>query len=1019
MFALATISVIALTLSVGVVAMSAQKESWEQITLAEEYMIDDSLALPSRTVTVGGKNYDSSVKIYYPDGSAFMKTDTFTSAKLDQAGVYKLTFDAKDEAGARYYDERSFTVADKLWRVAKEKSSVFYGHDPLASEGTQGLLVKLAKGDTLTFGKLLDLSEIDLNTVLVSGFITPSVQGSYDFDRLVFTFTDAFDPEITLSIQGRRSLDTAVHAAGISYWMAWGNGQTGSGFENDNFHHGDIWGTSYAHSFLAMSTGRGEPNNLKSYPQPSDYNQFRLRFDPIEVNTYVSDLRITDLDDPLLHEGENIWKGFKSNQVKLTVSAYDLQGETANFCITSVLGYDLTSENKFIESDGPEITLDAEEGMLDANGNMIPPAVVGGTYPVLNATAIDAYSGVREVSAVVYYNYANPAARTTCIIENGRFRVNNVGKYTVEYTAKDAMGNETKLLCGITSVKRLSNPLTVTAPEAPETVGVCGQSIVIPEPEVAGGSGTVSVRTYAILSGEVIEINKNTFFPEKAGEWTIKYVASDITELTAEDGYVLTVSASDKPVFEEVNRLPKYLISGMKHVVPEILAADYSTGTKKIVTATVTVTDKNGSKEYKAGDVFVPEVANNLDEVVLTVKAGTQSMEKRIPAVVCFDDGLLLMERMFAGENFTAVKTDSGLEITAATSGTVGWTYAGAVAAKNSSVTIEGVKGKDDFSALEVTFTDSLDEKIAVTAKIVNVKGKNAKVCFGDTDREITQGFASAGSVFEIGFNGSAFTVGKTTVNVSVDDLGETFNGFPSGKVYFTVKITDAKAGAGYVVKKVDNNSITKLSIDRTKPRISVSGDYGGMRNLGDIYVLSSAMATDTLSQALTFGLTVKTPSGEIAEDINGLSLKDVDPSVDYSLKLTMAGQYSVYYLAVDEEGNEGELLYTVNILDKVAPVVKLGNGVKTAKVGDTIVLPDVTVSDDVTPSEKIVIYRTVRDPNGVLVVLGFGTEEKDGKTAVVRYSYTFAYRGEYRFFVLAMDEAGNQTLAEFVVTVE
>lgn len=1009
--------VLSIAFSFGISAMSSSPETWSEIAIPDSLVIDDTIEIPSAKVTVDGKTYDAKAKLVYPDKTALMKTDDYPSANLGVAGVYTLVYEAKDDEGARYVKEEKFTVADKLFRITDPKSSIKYGHDSLADDGVNGLLVNLTRKDTLSFGKIIDLKDITKDTVILSGFITPSMQGSFDFDRIVFTFTDVYDPECTLSFQGRRSISPDVHANGISYWMAWGNEQKGSGYEGSNFHHGDEWGTPYTHSFLAMSTGRGEP--LASYPQPSNTNEFKLKFDPNEVKAYVSDKYVTDLDDPLLHDGENIWGGFKSGKVKLTVKVYDVVGETANFCLTSVLGYDLTAENSFAETDAPIITVEDEDGVLDGEGNYIPKAVVGGTFPVLGATAFDEYSGKTDVKAEVYYNYANPNARVTCIIEDGRFKVSNIGKYTVVYTATDLFGNEAKRICNVTSVSRLPKALAVSANPSSEMLsGVCGTNIPVAEPVAEGGSGKIKISVYAEHGGKSFEVTDGYFFPEEAGEWTVRYVATDITMISAEATYKVAVSAGDKPIIPDNLPLPEYIVSGLKYEVPEIYATDYSSGTKKQILATLSVTDKNGTKEYKAGETYIPEVNSNGEEVALTVKAGASTLTKQVKAIVCYEEDLLKIERLFVGEGFETQKTDDGLIVKATKSGDVKWTFANPVAAKNSGVTIAGVKGKDNFETLEVTFTDSVDKSIAITAKIINVKGKNARIQFGGADREISQGFSLTDNTFEIGFDGEKLKVGRIAVGVDKTDFGADFGGFPSKKVYITVKITNAAVGAEYNAKKFDNNGLTKLSVDKIKPRIAVNGDYGGMYDVGDVYTIASAIATDTVSPTLKLVVTAKTPSGAIVKDENGMEISGVSADKAYSFRITESGQYKVEYSTRDEAGNLSTLNYGINILDKVAPTIKLAKAVKTAKVGDKITLPEAVITDDVTPSDKIIVYRTVRCPDGRLNVIGNSEDNIGGNATKTTYVYTFGYTGEYKFMILAMDEAGNQTLAEFTVTV-
>jgi hypothetical protein len=82
-----------------------------------------------------------------------------------------------------------------------------------------------------------------------------------------------------------------------------------------------------------------------------------------------------------------------------------------------------------------------------------------------------------------------------------------------------------------------------------------------------------------------------------------------------------------------------------------------------------------------------------------------------------------------------------------------------------------------------------------------------------------------------------------------------------------------------------------------------------------------------------------------------------------------------------------------------------------TAKVGDTVVLPEVEISDDYSATENLTVYRTVRNPFDVLTVCGYDAEG-------VAYRFTFKHAGQYKFIIVVADEAGNQAYLEYVVTV-
>ena len=183
-------TVVAILFPVFLGAWADERAVWEELSVSPEAMVDDTFALPSRHITVSGKEYEADVKLRRPDGITVIKTENYSEVVFEQAGKYTLIFEAKDDSGKRYKDEFEITVADKLWRVTNAKSSVSYGQHKLADPGATGLLVRLAEGDTLTFNKVIDLTDLTATDVLFSGFITPDTRGALDFERLFFTFTD-------------------------------------------------------------------------------------------------------------------------------------------------------------------------------------------------------------------------------------------------------------------------------------------------------------------------------------------------------------------------------------------------------------------------------------------------------------------------------------------------------------------------------------------------------------------------------------------------------------------------------------------------------------------------------------------------------------------------------------------------------------------------------------------------------------------------------------------------------------
>ena len=78
----------------------------------------------------------------------------------------------------------------------------------------------------------------------------------------------------------------------------------------------------------------------------------------------------------------------------------------------------------------------------------------------------------------------------------------------------------------------------------------------------------------------------------------------------------------------------------------------------------------------------------------------------------------------------------------------------------------------------------------------------------------------------------------------------------------------------------------------------------------------------------------------------------------------------------------------------------------KNQKLNATVVLPDATVSDNVTASNKCTTFVSVKTPKGQVETV------KNGR-------YTFKYAGEYTITYCAMDKNGNPVFYTYTVNVK
>jgi hypothetical protein len=128
--------------------------------------------------------------------------------------------------------------------------------------------------------------------------------------------------------------------------------------------------------------------------------------------------------------------------------------------------------------------------------------------------------------------------------------------------------------------------------------------------------------------------------------------------------------------------------------------------------------------------------------------------------------------------------------------------------------------------------------------------------------------------------------------------------------------------------------------------------------------------------------------------------LEGVDASKSYDITLAKYGLYSIQYAAKEENwiGNTNEFTNYVYVMDEEAPVITITSEyTRTAKVGEAIILPTFTVSDNLTEEANIVIDRFVQNPTGRLVRIPY-----------VSNSVVATYEGTYFFRIMAKDEYGN-----------
>ena len=965
-----------------VFAFGLDEPQWASVDMQEEYLYGTQINIPQRNVSISGKTYNATSVVVYPDGNA--TTQTTINANL--VGTYNVVYTATVD-GKTYTDTVCFKVNDAVYTVSNPKSSVTYGKHSLASKS--GLLVRLAEGDTLTFTQAIDIKDVTSTDFLVDLFVTPDFVGASDFEKLVFTFTDAYNPEIQIKVSATKTPE----APGIpyTYFLAGGNGQDMRGYESwwKKVHVGQ-WGEKIQHSF-SLNFGEGW-----SYIAP-DETPIRLAYDSFANAIYARDALIIDFDNP--DHFPVLWEGFQSDKVFLSISGELYSGQTANFCITNVRGIDLQAE-KFVDNVGPQIE-------LDCNFETMPQAQKDLAYPVPQAQAYDLYSGSCKVETTVWYAFGSNNA-VMVQVNDGKFVPKWKGMYSITYDAMDKLGNLSTKVLYVNCVDNTQPPV-ISLTQTPETTVVTGSAIMPVEYNVQSQQDCANVSVFATLGEEKFDM-KNGFIPEKAGTYTIHYLATDYIGKTDEETYQVEVKVNDAPLFLEQPNLPKYFIEGAQYQLQDFYAFDFRSGKKEQKLTTVTISDNNGNKVITSSKVYVP--SGNLATITFYCD-NAKPLVKEVPIVKVWDNSgsrpILMMEKYFAGTGFSSQKSEEQLTISL-TNKQSEWTFINPILANSFQLVLKGIAGQTKFDSFEIILTDMYDDSQQLIIA-VRLEANKTYVRVGNTELPLNLSFDS-GAEFEFGFSNNNIKIGTGLIAVSTYADGSTFQGFTSDKVYVSMKISNGKVGGSYAIKSVSGTPITSSIADRIGPKVLVLGEHGGVFAIGDIVIIPPVIAGDVLDSTTKVSVSVVSPSGAVVKDINGVELKDIPTDKAYQIKIEEYGQYKVRIVAVDTfnaRPNETPYTYTINVDDNIAPTIQFAHpATLTAKVGDTIVLPNFTVTDNISASDAISVEKFCVMPSGQLVLLPSNSN-----------SVKCTQAGIYQFRVIVYDEAGNMTMEKITINVE
>ena len=1000
------------TVTSGALIAKAVNGENSVIELPESGFIGECYDIPVFYTEINGESVRADVRILTPDGNVY----TGTQLKPTMAGQYVVEYTVdgevvKTETCLIHRRATDFFSVNNFAQVQGISRYRYHG-DPYFT----GVKVNVQAGAEITFEREIDMTNKSKNDIFFEAIIEPSKYLEIDYGQMILTFTDVEDDTKTMTIVASDGHLDSLTSGGVAYVRAGCNGQAIGGLEKRAngsfvFNTTDIYGSIAPFSFRAQ-TFDGDPNYDYSLGLSYDSEEKALYLKNGTSENYGKQYLVADFDDPTIFGGA-VWDGFTSGKVKLKVTFDKVQTDNGSIIFKQIDGIDLGQQYLF-DDVAPTLS-------IDLNGEKAAPnSSLGKTYTVFNATAKDFYDAEVPVLAEVKYENLSTGNSYDVFVQNGKFITDKVGKYTITYTAKDLSGNGTQeeisFYCYGTA-----DEIKIENVDEDQTVSVFDEVTIVGENgvSVTGGNGNLYIDCIVFApNGQEVALQNNTFVPDMIGDYKIVYTAKDYFGVEAREECLVHVSAIERAVFLTEPSLPEVLIAGFHYDLPEAVA---KTCEGNNVKDAVVETYVNGEKVE--GSFTAPEngSANVEYRAYLAGDTGNYESITKTIAVVNGNAGKDQAAYFYdeAGK-VTAEVVDNGVQLSLSESGVV--SFANKLNGESFEFTANYDPTKVNFSKMRVVLFDAAKSNVSVTFRLTfSANG----VSVGLPGMEMSA-LARKGETFALKYNNNQCVLNDINNNVNnfvrLDDNGNSFAGF-SGAVFMKIYFDEVSEDSAIIVRSLNAQSLgTKKTKDDVDPQIAIGGEYLYKRKVGDTLTVYKANAYDVLNEVVEFTVSVSAPDGSIL-------LKKASPNQEHQVVLSQRGIYKIIYTAKDAAGNEVRGGSTVEAGDVTKPTLTVdGNVAKSYKVGATVKLPNVTVTDDTGMAYCDVFVEL---PTGeVRLLVHYENDKKISYLSALDEHYPNSFKvnenafkaekaGNYVIRIMAYDDAYNYVLQEYAFMVK
>lgn len=452
----------------------AETATVETAEINDYYFVGDEIEIPATAEIkladgqIKTGNYEATLT---PDGKFLSGKTTELVETGEYFAVYSLT-----ENGKKYSAKKPFVVTEKKWSVGSTASGVEYTDKLTANRyGGKGLKLTLAAGDKFTFSSPIDLSGGNLTDVITMYSTAMQAKGDaawnnnnktainngtlqarnvvYEAGIIEVTLTDCYDPSISVSLVN--FISTLNGEGAYARTRATGQGEFGL-YENCPPKFGKkeivIDGTPYGvyvGDFGMSVTGSTDKKAISW--------SINAESGDIYYNWYNGGGKKAGghLINQLYNEevsGGAIFPGFTTGEVYLSITASENYTASTTFHIESIGDYtgERLVDGRYEDEIAPTVVIDKEGEYF---------VKVGDEFELLPATAYDPNS-VGDITKKVYFNYGSNM-QSSVLVKNNRFIPETVGRYVIEYTAKDSFGNVGRATVSVNAVAKAPATLTV------------------------------------------------------------------------------------------------------------------------------------------------------------------------------------------------------------------------------------------------------------------------------------------------------------------------------------------------------------------------------------------------------------------------------------------------------------------------------------------------------------------------------------------------------------------------------